>query len=195
MRSLDVVLAVSLLILLSPIIVAVGALVAATSRGPIIFRQVRVGLHGRHFEILKFRTMTVTAQDSRQFTVAGDRRVTRLGRVLRRYKLDEVPQLVNVLKGDMSLVGPRPEVPKYVDMFAADYAEILRVRPGLTDYAAISFRDEEQILAQSADPDRTYVEDILPAKIALYRDYLRTRSILVDLSLIVRTGWSIIRPK
>lgn len=194
-RSLDVVLALSLLILLSPIMIAVGAMVAMTSGRPIIFRQERVGLRGRHFEILKFRTMTVGAGNGRQFTVGGDPRITRLGAVLRRYKVDEVPQLLNVLAGDMSFVGPRPEVPMYVDMFAADYAAILRVRPGLTDYAAIVFRDEEQILARSADPARTYVEEILPAKLALYRDYLRTRSISVDVSLIARTVWSIISQK
>jgi lipopolysaccharide/colanic/teichoic acid biosynthesis glycosyltransferase len=134
-------------------------------------------------------------RDDRSITVAGDRRVTRLGRILRRYKLDELPQLINILKGDMSFVGPRPEIPKYVALFPSDYADILRVRPGLTDYAAIRFKNEEEVLAASSDPERTYVEEVLPQKIALYRHYLATRSLWVDLRLMVRTCWSVVRPR
>jgi lipopolysaccharide/colanic/teichoic acid biosynthesis glycosyltransferase len=185
-----------MLTLAMPLFVVIGMAVRLTSHGPATFRQTRVGLQGRPFEILKFRTMaTEQGLDARSITVAGDKRVTRLGRFLRRFKLDELPQLINIVKGDMSFVGPRPEIPKYVALFPSDYADILSVRPGLTDYAAIRFHNEEEVLAASSDPERTYVEDVLPQKIVLYRHYLATQSLWVDFVLLARTCWAVVRPR
>jgi lipopolysaccharide/colanic/teichoic acid biosynthesis glycosyltransferase len=194
-RGLDVVLATVLLMVTAPLLIVVALTVWITSPGSAIFRQKRVGMSGRLFEILKFRTMTaVQGANKPPITAAGDKRITRLGQLLRRYKLDELPQLINIIKGEMSFVGPRPELPEFVALFANDYADILRVRPGLTDYAAIRFRNEEDLLAASGDPVRTYVEVFLPQKIALYRQYLATRSMWVDLVLMVQTCWSVVRP-
>jgi lipopolysaccharide/colanic/teichoic acid biosynthesis glycosyltransferase len=158
----------------------------------VLFRQVRVGWRGRTFRILKLRTMR-QATVGPEVTAGGDARVTHVGRVLRRFKLDELPQLWNVLVGDMSLVGPRPEVPRYVQRFPEAYARILGVRPGITDFAAIAYRDEESILAASSDPEATYVEVVLPAKIALYHRYLAERSLLTDLRLLARTLGAVAR--
>jgi lipopolysaccharide/colanic/teichoic acid biosynthesis glycosyltransferase len=151
-----------------------------------------------HFQILKFRSMTYArspAAGAPQITASSDPRITRVGGFLRRFKLDELPQLINVLRGDMSLVGPRPEVPQYVDLYPADARrEILSVRPGITDEAAIEFSDEGIILAGSADPERTYVEDILPRKVQHYRRYVRNQSLAGDLGIIFRTLLRIAAP-
>lgn len=186
-RALDVAVSAAGLAVLAPFLVAVGVLVRLSSPGPALFRHERVGLEGRHFVLLKFRTMTAGRSGGPEVTAAGDQSVTPLGRLLRRYKIDELPQLVNVLRGEMSLVGPRPEVKKYVEAFAADYRRILEVRPGLTDFAAIAYRDEESILAASADPERAYVQDVLPAKIRLYFKYMEERSMKTDLVLLAKT--------
>jgi lipopolysaccharide/colanic/teichoic acid biosynthesis glycosyltransferase len=168
------------------------------SRGPVLFRQMRVGRGGRPFEILKFRSMRIPAGRDpvgREITVSGDARITRVGAVLRQSKLDELPQLINVLKGEMSLVGPRPEVPRYVAMYpSAARAEILSVRPGITDEAAIEFRNESEILGSSEDPERTYVEEILPRKVSRYLCYVRYRSFPGDLLILARTLWRIMAP-
>ncbi|WP_374675030.1 sugar transferase [Ideonella sp.] len=169
-----------------------GALVALAIRldspGPVFFRQERVGRHGRPFRIHKFRTMRVDAERSGQLTVGEDRRVTRVGRVLRAHRLDELPQLIDVLLGDMSLVGPRPEVPRYVALYPADLRQrVLAVRPGITDPASLAFRGEAEQLAAAADPEREYVEVILPRKLALAADYADRASLWTDLALIWRT--------
>lgn len=190
-RLVDVVAAVSGLLLLAPLLMFIAVAVRIDSKGPVLFRQTRVGRDGRTFQILKFRSMYHARHPrdgAAQITAATDPRITRFGALLRRTKLDELPQLINVLRGDMSLVGPRPEVPRYVAMYPPDArAEILSVRPGITDEAAIEFRDEGEVLGRSVDPERTYVEDILPRKIQLYRDYVRHRSLLGDLAIILRT--------
>ena len=185
-RTLDVICAAVGLLLLSPLLVVLAVAVKCSSPGPVLFLQVRVGWRGRPFEILKFRSMRVGSSGP-AVTAAGDARTTPVGRGLRRYKLDELPQLWNVLVGDMSLVGPRPEVPRFVGCFPADYAYILSVRPGLTDYAALQYRDEESLLATSRDPESTYVQSILPAKISLYYRYLYDMSLKTDLALVFRT--------
>jgi lipopolysaccharide/colanic/teichoic acid biosynthesis glycosyltransferase len=185
-RVTDVVVSLTGFLLLLPIAIIVGIAVRVDSPGPALFRHERVGRDGRKFELLKFRSMAHRAAGA-DVTSAADARITRIGRFLRKYKLDELPQLWNVLVGDMSLVGPRPEVERYVRLFASDYEEILRVRPGLTDLAAIEYRNEEEILARAADPENEYCRVILPAKIALYRRYLEERSMRTDLKLIVRT--------
>ena len=165
----------------------VAVLIKAQDRGPVFFRQERVGRHGRTFRIHKFRTMRV-ANAGALITSADDARITPVGAFLRRTKLDELPQLIDVLRGDMSVVGPRPEVPRYVALWGdAARAEILSVRPGISDPAAIAFRNEQDELAAADDPERHYVEVILPQKVAMYLDYVRTRSFAGDLRVIFRT--------
>lgn len=185
-RALDVVLAGAGLLLLSPLLATVALAVGLSSPGPVLFRQERLGRGGRTFRILKFRSMRQGAAGP-SVTAGGDGRVTRLGRLLRRSKVDELPQLWNVLVGDMSLVGPRPEVRRYADHFPADYRRILEVRPGITDLAAVEYRDEEALLAGAPDPEAVYLQVVLPAKIRLYHRYLAERSLRTDLRLILRT--------
>ena len=182
------------LILLSPLLLVVAVLVRATSTGPIFFLQTRVGRDFRPFEIFKFRTMVADAPArGGQLTAGADPRITGIGRVLRKTKIDELPQLWNVFKGDMSLVGPRPEVPKYVEMFRDDYRTILSVRPGITDPASLKYRDESSVLAQANDPEAAYIEQILPEKIALAKAYIERSSLSYDLSLIWQTLLRIFR--
>jgi lipopolysaccharide/colanic/teichoic acid biosynthesis glycosyltransferase len=176
------------LIVILPVMAAVAALIKRDSEGPVFFRQERMGRNFRPFRILKFRTMRVNAEHAGgPVTVGEDPRITRIGRVLRKLKLDEVPQLINVLKGEMSLVGPRPEVPRYVEMFRSDYAQILSVRPGITDLASLKYRDEAALLAEAEDPEQEYVTRVLPDKIQLAKEYIRHSSLLFDLKLIVTT--------
>jgi len=193
-RCLDLVVAIVLLLVLSPVLAVAAIAVKCSGSGPIFFRQVRVGRGGKPFDILKLRTMRPTRSPGPLITGAGDPRVTRVGRVLRRWKVDELPQLVNVLRGEMSFVGPRPEVPRYVNMFAEQYRELLAVRPGITDIASMAFRDEETLLGRSSNPEDLYVREILPRKLALSHAYVRRRSFGLDLRLIARTvaailGW------
>jgi lipopolysaccharide/colanic/teichoic acid biosynthesis glycosyltransferase len=185
-RGMDVLLSAGGLTVLAPVLLALAAAVKVSSPGPVLFRQVRVGRHGRPFRIAKFRSMR-SGESGPAVTAGGDPRITPVGRFLRRYKLDELPQLWNVIAGQMSLVGPRPEVQRYVDRFAADYARILHIRPGITDYAALEYRDEERILADAVDAERAYVEVVLPAKIELYHRYLDEMSLWTDVKLILRT--------
>ena len=187
-RALDIAAAAVGLVLLSPVLLMAAVAVRLDSPGPILFRQRRMGRGCRPFEILKFRTMTHnTGNRFGQITVDGDRRITRVGRWLRKMKVDELPQLWNVLRGEMSLVGPRPEVPRYVEMFHDAYEEILRVRPGITDLASLRYVDESAVLARAADPEAEYVDRILPEKIRLAREYLEHASVGYDLKLIART--------
>lgn len=187
-RTFDIIAALSGLVILSPLLLSVAVLIKLSSRGPVFFRQQRVGRGFRPFQILKFRTMVHNAAElGGQLTAGKDPRVTRLGRLLRKAKLDELPQLINVLKGDMSFVGPRPEVPCYVEMFREDYRELLTVRPGITDLASLKYRHESEILGRSRHPETTYTEEILPEKISLAKEYIRRSSLWFDLSLIIRT--------
>lgn len=176
------------LLLLLPLLLVVAVLVKLSSRGPVFFRQERIGRGFRPFRILKFRTMVADAPaKGGPVTFGRDPRITGIGRVLRKTKIDELPQLVNVLVGDMSLVGPRPEVPPYVEMYRKEYEEILALRPGLTDLASLKYRNEADLLGKSPDPERTYATEILPDKLALAREYIRRRSFLLDLSIILKT--------
>jgi lipopolysaccharide/colanic/teichoic acid biosynthesis glycosyltransferase len=191
-RLIDVSVALAGLVLLSPILITVAFAVKTDSPGPALFRHERVGRFGRRFRLLKFRSMA-NGSRGREVTVAGDARVTAVGRFVRRSKIDELPQLWNVLIGDMSLVGPRPEVARYVEMFEQDYRKILSVRPGITDFAAIEYRDEERILAASPDPEAAYRDSVLPAKIVLYHRYLRERSLSTDFAILARTFLAVLR--
>ena len=177
------------IIFLSPLLLVIALWVRLDSSGPVFFRQKRVGRYGKIFEVLKFRTMVVDAEKrGLQITVGCDPRITRPGHFLRKYKLDELPQLFNVLSGKMSLVGPRPEVPEYVNCYPDELREkILRLKPGITDRASIEYRDENILLAESTDPSKTYVEQILPVKLKYYSEYVDNHSIFVDFVLIFKT--------
>ena len=191
-RCLDIILSTLGLFLLSPIIFIVSFLVVVSSPGPVFFVQERVGQHFKSFKLYKFRTMvTDAAQVGLSVTVKGDVRITPLGRFLRKTKLDELPQLWNVVKGDMSLVGPRPEVKKYVEKFLKEYQVILEIKPGITDKAAIEFRCEESILSQYNDVEKAYIQHVLPQKIKLYHQYRSNLSLTQDLFLIFKTVYSI----
>jgi lipopolysaccharide/colanic/teichoic acid biosynthesis glycosyltransferase len=193
-RAFDVAAAAAGLLASSPLLLTAAVLVKLSSPGPILFRQERVGRHGRPFTLVKFRSMRMS-ETGPLVTAASDRRVTRVGRALRRTKLDELPQLVNVLRGDLSLVGPRPEMARYVALYGArERAFLQRVRPGITDPATIRFRNEEEILARSADPERTYIEEVLPAKVRMYCQYLETASLLNDIKILADTLVVIARP-
>ena len=192
-RVFDLVSSVIGLVVLSPVLVVVSLLVWLGDRGPVFFRQERVSRGGRLFRIHKFRTMRV-ANSGSQVTSADDDRITPLGKVLRKTKLDELPQLIDVALGDMSLVGPRPEVPRYVAMWGDEArAEILSVRPGITDPAAIAYRNEQDELAAAEDPEAHYTQVILPRKVAMYRDYVRNRSFTGDIKVILGTLAAVFR--
>jgi len=183
------------LILLAPIFVLSALWIMIDSKGPIFFRQERVGFQGINFRIHKFRTMVLNAEKKgKQITVGEDSRITTVGSFLRKYKLDELPQLIDVLVGDMSLVGPRPEVPKYIDCYSDDEKyDVLSVKPGITDNASIEFRNENELLASSNDPEATYINEVLPKKIALYRKYVRECSFFGDVAIIFKTIFLIIK--
>lgn len=187
-RLFDIVAAGAGLVLLAPLLLGLALWIRLDSPGPALFRQVRVGRHGVPFEIYKFRTMHRRSEEGGQLTVGQDARITRAGRFLRRSKLDELPQLINVLQGTMSLVGPRPEVPRYVDRYPPEARRtVLSVAPGITDWAAILYKDENAILGRAADPERAYLETILPVKLAYYQRYVHERSFWLDLRIIFRT--------
>ena len=182
------------LLLLSPLFLIVASWIIIDDFGPVFYRQQRVGKDNIDFGLLKFRSMRVGADKMSLITI-GDRdpRVTRAGFYIRKYKLDELPQLWNVLIGDMSLVGPRPEVRRYVDVYTDEQRRVLSVRPGITDYASIEYIDENILLAQSNDPDKTYIEQIIPAKIALNMRYIEHQTLGEYLKIIFLTFYKIIR--
>lgn len=167
--------------------IIIAILIKLDSKGPIFFKQVRVTKNGREFKIFKYRTMKVGSDKYSQITVGKDSRITKIGDFLRKYKLDEIPQLINVLIGDMSLVGPRPEVPKYVALYTKEQREILKVRAGITDYASIEFSNEKDILANETDPEKAYIEKIMPRKIELNKKYLSEISVMTDIKIILLT--------
>jgi lipopolysaccharide/colanic/teichoic acid biosynthesis glycosyltransferase len=187
-RIFDILVGAIGLVLFAPLFLVIAILIKLDSKGPIFFRQQRIGLNFRAFEIYKFRTMVQMApQLGKPITYGNDSRITRAGRLLRKAKLDELPQLINVLKGEMSFVGPRPEVPQYVELFRRDYMEILTVRPGITDLASLKYRDEAALLGEAVNPEEEYVNHVLPDKIEMAKDYLQRSSFVFDLSVIVKT--------
>src|SRR6266545_8236008 len=195
-RTFDIGVSFFVLILLSPLMLLAALAIKLDSPGPIMFRQKRIGKEFRPFLIYKFRTMVQGASDRRRsLTVGDDPRITSSGRFLRRTKIDEIPQLINVLKGDMSFVGPRPEVPQYVELFRHDYEETLTVRPGITDLASIKYRDEAAVLARYQNPEEEYLRRVLPEKIRLGREYIRQSSLLFDVTLIFKTLRKVIEVK
>lgn len=188
-RAFDIFFSVGALMVLAPLLLVVALWVKLDSPGPVFFRQQRVGRYGREFAIRKFRTMRVDAPErGPQITVGADSRITRSGAFLRKYKIDEFPQFINVALGDMSVVGPRPEVPRYVALYPSATRDlVLSVRPGITDLASIEYRDENDLLGRSADPETTYVSEVMPAKLAFCERYVRERSFFGDLDIIRRS--------
>jgi lipopolysaccharide/colanic/teichoic acid biosynthesis glycosyltransferase len=188
-RLFDIVASGLALLLLLPVLVCIAVWIRLDSPGPVLFRQIRVGLRGRHFRIRKFRTMRSDADRvGLAVTVGNDPRITRAGAFLRRFKLDELPQFLDVLLGSMSIVGPRPEVPRYMDAYPAGLREkVLSVRPGITDWASVEFRSENELLEGAMDPERTYIEQILPIKQGYYLKYVQEHSFLGDLRIILAT--------
>lgn len=193
-RICDIVFSFFGLLFLSPLLLIVALWIVIDDPGPVFYRQQRVGKDGRDFGLLKFRSMRIGADKMSLITI-GDRdpRVTRAGYYIRKYKLDELPQLWNVLIGDMSLVGPRPEVRRYVDLYTEEQRRVLSVRPGITDYASIEYIDENRLLAQSDNPDKTYIEQIMPAKIALNMRYINHPTVGEYMKIILITFAKIIR--
>jgi lipopolysaccharide/colanic/teichoic acid biosynthesis glycosyltransferase len=178
---------IGVMILLIPFLV-IALLIIIDSRGGVFYRQIRVGKDGSDFGLLKFRSMRTNADKAGLLTVGGkDSRITKIGYVLRKYKIDELPQLINVLEGSMSLVGPRPEVRKYVDMYSAEQLKVLSVKPGITDYASIEYSNENEILGKAADPEQVYIQEIMPAKLHLNMKYIAEKGIGTDLKIIFRT--------
>ena len=187
-RTFDIMASGLGLLVLSPLLIVVAILIKLTSRGPVLFRHERVGRSFRPFLMYKFRTMVPDAPRlGGPLTSGDDPRITRVGRLLRKTKLDELPQLFNVLRGDMSLVGPRPEVRRYVEMYRKDYQEILKARPGITDLASLKYRHESEVLGRAANTEEEYIKNILPEKIRLNKEYLESSSLLYALGLIART--------
>jgi len=176
------------LLLLGPLFLCLSIAVKVDSSGPVFYRQIRIGRNQRSFSLFKFRSMAIGSDAKGLLTVGGrDSRITRVGYFIRKYKLDELPQLMNVLKGDMSLVGPRPEVARYVAMYSADQLRVLSVRPGITDYASIKYFSENDMLAASSNPEKTYIEVIMPAKLKINLDYIDNRTMFTDIKIVLLT--------
>lgn len=192
-RIFDIVLATIILLLFMPFGVVIGFIIILTSRGGVFYRQKRVGRNGKPFRLLKFRTMRLNAEASGQLTVGmKDPRITKVGYFLRKSKLDEFPQFLNVFLGDMSIVGPRPEVPKYVDLYTEEQREVLQVKPGITDYASIEYFRENEVLGQAENPEKVYIEEVMPAKIELNKRYLENPGLLQDIKVIWLTFLKVI---
>ena len=193
-RAMDIVLSAFGIAVLSPVLAIIAIAIVLDSKGGVFYRQVRMGKGGKEFRIFKFRTM-VSDADKRGLliTVGADSRITRVGKILRKTKLDELAQLFNVFIGDMSFVGPRPEVPRYVAMYTAAQRNVLLVRPGITDYASVAYRDENDLLEGAADPERIYIEEIMPAKLELNRQYLSQIGVWTDIKLIFATVMAVVK--
>lgn len=195
-RLFDIVASGLGLIVLSPIFLVLAIWIKLDSKGPVFYRQVRVGLNNKDFWIFKFRSMRVGADKGSLVTIGGrDPRVTRSGYWIRKFKLDELPQLINVFVGDMSLVGPRPEVRHYVDYWTPEQMHVLDVRPGITDPASIKFRNENELMEKAEDPEKYYIEVIMQEKIRLYLEYVNHHSFLGDIGLIFKTFWTIVKDR
>lgn len=181
------------LVILFPFLIAISVLIFVNSRGGVFYRQIRVGKNGKDFKLWKFRTMQPDSDKNGLLTVGGrDARITSLGYYLRKYKLDELPQLMNVFVGEMSVVGPRPEVRKYVDLYTSEQLHVLDVQPGITDYASIEYANENDLLAESSDPENKYIQQVMPAKLKLNMKYIAEKSLGTDLKIIFKTLGKII---
>jgi lipopolysaccharide/colanic/teichoic acid biosynthesis glycosyltransferase len=187
-RLFDIIFSFVGLIILLPFFIIIALFIAIDSRGGIFYKQIRVGKNGNDFKLLKFRSMKTDSDKGSLLTVGGrDSRITKIGYFIRKYKIDELPQLINVLLGDMSLVGPRPEVRRYVDLYNAEQKKVLTVKPGITDYASIEFRNENEILGKADNPEQIYIDEIMPAKLKLNLKYIEEKSFTIDLKIILKT--------
>ena len=186
-RIFDIASSLFVLVLASPFFIIISILIKLDSNGAIFFTQIRVGKNNKDFLLLKFRTMKVAQENSSLITIGNDNRITNIGNILRKYKLDELPQLINILKGEMSVVGPRPEVRKYVDMYSSSQLEVLSVKPGLTDPSSIKFSNESELLGTAANPEKYYTETLMPLKIEISLNYVRTQTFIGDLKIIFQT--------
>lgn len=195
-RIFDVIASGLGLIVLSPLFLILAVWIKLDSKGPVFYRQVRVGLHNKDFRIFKFRSMRVGADKGSLVTIGGrDPRITRSGYFIRKFKFDELPQLINVFVGDMSLVGPRPEVRHYVDYWTDEQMHVLDVRPGITDPASIKFRNENELMENAEDPEKYYIEVIMQEKLKLYLEYVHNQSFWGDIGLIFKTFWVIVKER
>jgi len=187
-RVFDIVFSLIGLIILLPLLLIIALLIKLESKGPVFYMQTRVGQHNKDFKIFKYRTMFV-GSDKKGLLTLGDKdpRVTKIGFFLRKYKLDELPQLINVLLGSMSFVGPRPEVRKYVDFYSEEDLKVLRLKPGITDFASIEYRDEAELLKTAEDPEAFYIETILPEKLKLHKKYINSQGLWTDFKIILKT--------
>ena len=193
-RIFDIVCSFLGIILLSPLLFVLYLAVALSSKGGGLYKQLRIGKDGKEFYLFKFRTMFLNSDSKGLLTVGGrDPRITSVGYFLRKYKMDELPQLFNVFFGDMSLVGPRPEVKKYVDLYTPHQREVLKVRPGITDYASLEYFEENDVLAAASDPEATYINEVMPKKLQLNEKYIKEAGLITDLKIILRTIISIVR--
>ena len=193
-RFFDFILSLVGLVVLAPIFIVLAIWIKIDSKGPVFYKQVRVGQNSIDFGLFKFRSMVVDADKKGLITVGGrDPRITRSGYFIRKYKLDELPQLINVLVGDMSLVGPRPEVRKYVDLYTDEQQKVLSVKPGITDYASIEYMDENEVLGKSSDPEKTYIEEIMPEKIKYNMKYIQNKNVSEYFKIIFLTLLKIVR--
>lgn len=187
-RCFDIFLSFIGLITLSPVFILLSLIILLDSKGGVFYKQIRVGKNGVDFKLYKFRSMRIGSDAKGLLTVGGrDNRITRSGYIIRKYKLDELPQLINVLIGDMSLVGPRPEVRKYVNLYTNEQQKVLSVKPGITDYASIQYSNENDLLAKSADPEKTYIEEIMPHKLVLNMRYINEIGVFTDIKIILKT--------
>ncbi|MES2276336.1 MAG: sugar transferase [Bacteroidota bacterium] len=194
-RTFDIFFSLTSLIILLPFYIIIGILVYTDSKGPVFYRQIRVGKNNINFKLFKFRTMHINADKQGLLTVGNrDARITKTGYWLRKYKIDEMPQLINVLIGDMSFVGPRPEVRKYVDLYQNEQLLVLSAKPGITDLASIEYRNENEILAKYEDPEKAYINIVMPQKLSLNLTYIRNRTMLLDLKIILKTLSAVINP-
>ena len=193
-RTSDFVSAFLVLLIGFPFFLIVGVWIALESRGGVFYRQERIGKNGKPFGLFKFRSMRKNADKNSRITVGNrDPRITKSGRWIRKFKIDEFPQLINVIKGEMSVVGPRPEVKEYVDLYTDEQRKVLSVTPGLTDYASIEYINENELLAASDDPQKTYIEEVMPAKLELNMQYIKDQSFVTDLKVIFKTIGKIFR--
>lgn len=186
-RVFDIVSSFSVLVLLSPLLLFITIWIVLDSKGGAFYKHIRVGKDGKEFGLLKFRSMAVGSDKGSQITIGNDKRVTKVGKFIRRYKIDEIPQLINIILGDMSVVGPRPEVKRYVDLYSKEQLNVLSVLPGLSDYASIEYFDEQRILGEAENPDQVYIDVVMPSKLNLNLKYISEKSFITDLKIIFKT--------
>lgn len=192
-RLFDFTSSLTVLVFLFPFFFVISLIIILDSKGGVFYKHIRVGKNGKEFGLLKFRSMATGSDKGSQITIGNDSRVTKIGRFIRKYKIDELPQLINILKGEMSVVGPRPEVKKYVDLYNSEQKEVLGVLPGLTDYASIEYFDEQEVLGKAEDPEKEYIEIVMPKKLELNLKYIREKSLMTDFKIIFKTFSKILK--